>query len=213
MPPENMLKAILCDLDGTLVDTSAANYAAYAAAMAEIGVEVDRASFDAVAAGRNWRQFLPQLLRPEGKEDQAAAVAARKQALYPHYAPSAVFNTALWLLLRSCRPTMKTALVTTASRGSVKAVLQNMEVGDYFDCVITGDDVDRHKPAPDAYLLATEKLGIVSSSCIAIEDSEIGIKSAVAAGISVLHVGSVYQNTLLRPTGFISRKPISKVSG
>lgn len=193
MLSKNLVKAILCDLDGTLVDTAAVNYAAYAAALAEVGVTVDRTSFDTVAAGRNWRQFIPQLLQSAGKADQAPNVAARKQALYPLYAPSATFNTALWWLLQSCRPAIKTALVTTASRGSVNAVLHNVNLDDYFDCVITGDDVSQHKPSPEAYLLAATNLGIDPSLCIAIEDSQIGMSSATAAGMAVIHVGSVCQ--------------------
>lgn len=180
--------ALLFDLDGTLADTAAANHAAYAQALAEVGVLVEPAAFQEAAHGRNWRQFLPELLRGAGVEADPAAVARRKQELYPEAVRGVRLNAPLLALAAAVRGPMRTALVTTASGANARALLERHALTLLFDVVITGDEVERHKPAPDAYLLAAARLGVTPGECLAFEDSDIGVASAEAAGVPVVRV-------------------------
>lgn len=182
------LRALLFDLDGTLVHTAAANAAAYGAALREVGVEVGDADLATTAAGRHWRQFLPELLARAGSDAEPAVVAERKKALYPSTFGQVRVNDGLVALARSARPRLRAALVTTASAANVAAILDHFALANLFDVVVTGDDVAHHKPAPDAWLRATELLGVEPSSCLAFEDSAIGIESARCAGIQVVRV-------------------------
>ena len=181
------IQALLVDLDGTLVDTAAANYEAYAAALRERGVDVDRTAFDNVAAGRNWRQFLPALLGDQA--EAAPQVAARKTAIYPAMIGKMQINEGLIALIeafvRDCKPV---ALVTTASRAAVDAILSGHDLGRLFDATITGDDVTAHKPDKEPYLAGAAAIGVPPSNCLAIEDTPIGAQSASAAGCKVLMV-------------------------
>lgn len=180
------LAALLFDLDGTLVDTAEPNFRAYAQALDEVGVAIDRPRFDAVATGRHWSQFLPQLL--EGTGEDAAAVAARKQLLYPAYLARSRLNLPLVGLARAASGRLRLALVTSASRPSVTAVLAAHSLADLFDTVVTGDDIVAPKPAPDCYLLAMARLGVEPGQCLAFEDTDIGAESARLAGVTVLRV-------------------------
>lgn len=181
-------RALLVDLDGTLVDTAGANRAAYARALAEVGVHVDAAALGPRVDGRNWRQFLPELLAEAGVTADAAAIARRKAVLYAEAARDTRPNGALVALLRASRPALATALVTTASARNAHAVLDAHALAGLFDVVVTGDDVAEHKPHPAAYRLAAERLGLAPGECVAFEDSAIGAASAEAAGIPVLRV-------------------------
>lgn len=183
-----IISAMLVDLDGTLVDTAAANHAAYAGALADAGIEVDRTEFDHVAAGRNWRQFLPELIAASGRQADASAVAARKAELYPGKLALTEVNEPLVALIRFSRPTWRTALVTTASGANARAVLAHHGLSDLFDVIVTGTDVARHKPDPEAYFLAASRLHCVPSECLVIEDSDIGVASAHAFGAACLRV-------------------------
>lgn len=180
-------RALLVDLDGTLVDTGTANYLAYSDALAALGVSVDKETWDKASQGRNWRQFLPELLRevPNAEPEQ---VAAHKARLYPAKLTHSVVNQALVALIRSGRDRWRTALVTTASGENARAVLRHHRLEGLFDLVVTGDDVERHKPFPDAYRLAAERLGVAPGECLAFEDSDIGVAAAAAFGAPCLRV-------------------------
>src|ERR1700722_13929549 len=180
------LAALLFDLDGTLVDTANANYAAYAAALREAGVAIGREPFDRAATGRHWRQFLPGLI---GAADaDPARVAARKREIYPAMAAHTRLNHGLAELAASLRSRLKLGLVTSASRTRAEAVLNAHGLASLFATVVTGDDVAEPKPAPDAYLLAAARLGVNPAQCLALEDSETGLESASRAGMRTLRV-------------------------
>ena len=117
-----------------------------------------------------------------------AAVARRKGELYRDMLGDLRVNVALLSLAESVRPEMKTVLVTTASDGSVRAILQHFDIAHIFDLLITGDDVTRHKPDPEAYTLALARLHLDAGDCLAFEDSDVGAASADAAGIAVVRV-------------------------
>jgi HAD superfamily hydrolase (TIGR01509 family) len=180
------LEALLFDLDGTLVDTAEANYAAYSAALGEVGIDVSRAAFARAATGRHWRDFLPALVGDALAD--VAAIAARKRQLYPAMASRTTVNRRLHGLALQARSRRALALVTTASRASATAVLAAHELAALFEVVITGDDVDRPKPAPDPYLLAAARLGLSPAQCLAFEDSDAGVASARSAGMRVRRI-------------------------
>jgi beta-phosphoglucomutase len=174
-------RALLVDLDGTLVDTAEANYLAYAEALAPFGVAVERARWDEATQGRNWRQFLPAIL-----ENVAGAapetVAARKAQIYPSKLAHSLVNRDLAALIARRRRGCRSALVTTASAANAAAVLRHHGLEGLFDTVVTAGDVERHKPFPDAYRVAAERLAVAPHECLVFEDSEVGLAAAAAFG-------------------------------
>lgn len=180
------LRALLLDMDGTLVDTAEANFAAYAQALSEIGIVVDRDGFERVAAGRNWRQFLPGLVADTDVDP--ASVAARKQCIYETMAGRTRPIRAVIDLALAARASHRLGLVTSASRAGVAAVLGAHGLAAMFDTIVTGDDVAESKPSPMPYLLAAARLGVPPDRCLAVEDSDIGVESARRAGMAVLRV-------------------------
>ncbi|MBN8649123.1 MAG: HAD family phosphatase [Caulobacterales bacterium] len=184
----NEIKAILCDFDGTLVDTSYANYKAYGQALEEVGLQISYEEFDKIAFGKNWRQFLPQLLEIKSINADAEKIALRKQTIYANYKDKIKFNMPLWNLVSLMKKSVKTAIVTTASKQSIEAIIDTSKINQFFDLIICGNDVKNHKPAPDAYFLAAQNLGIEPKNCLVYEDSEIGIASATSAQMNVIKI-------------------------
>jgi len=188
MQPRHRVRALLFDLDGTLVDSAEVNYTAYSRALAEIGVQMEPHAIAEIAASRQWRDFLPELLRGAGVEADPARIASRKGELYRTVIGDMRVNRPLLALAASVRPAMRTGLVTTASASSVGAILAHFGMRELFDVVVTGDDVAQHKPDPEAYRLAAERLEVPVEACLAFEDSDAGAASAVAAGMAVVRV-------------------------
>ncbi len=83
---------------------------------------------------------------------------------------------------------LKLAIVTGSNQHSLNRTVEAYRLDKYVSVLVSCDDVVDSKPAPDCYLLAMEKLGVKAHESIAIEDTEHGIKAAVAAGISCLAV-------------------------
>jgi HAD superfamily hydrolase (TIGR01509 family) len=181
------VKALLVDLDGTLVDTAEVNFAAYRAALEPHGVTLTRQWWLANGFGRNWRQFLPELLGQAGPVAQD--VANRKAALYSEFVGETVVNRPLVKLIEWLRPAARTALVTAASSSATDLLLDFHDLRRLFDEVVTGDDVAAHKPSPLAFEAAAERLGVGCGECLVIEDSEVGKAAAAAFGAPCLMVG------------------------
>jgi HAD superfamily hydrolase (TIGR01509 family) len=178
--------ALLFDLDGTLVDTREVNWRSYRDSLAELGIACRRADFDR-HFGAHWRDFLP-LLAGSGDPGLLACLHRRKQEIYPRHLGAARLNFRLAGLLRRARAGRRIGLVTTASRASVAAVLAHVGLADAFECIVTGDDVARPKPAPDGYLACLAALNARAQASVAFEDSPTGVAAARAAGLAVVVV-------------------------
>jgi HAD superfamily hydrolase (TIGR01509 family) len=115
-------------------------------------------------------------------------VAARKAEVYAGLVGQARPNPQMVALARAAHGHVPIAVVTTASAANASAVLAGHGLAGLFDLVISGDDVARHKPDPEAYALAAARLGILPGRCLAFEDSDAGETSAIAAGMAVIRV-------------------------
>lgn len=113
-------------------------------------------------------------------------------------------------LVKECNDAgIPTALVTMSYRSFAEAVVAAMPHG-RFDAVVTGDEVERGKPAPDPYLEAARQLGVAVTDCVAIEDSPTGSASALAAGARVIVVPNHVQFELA--DGMVERSTLDGVT-
>ena len=83
---------------------------------------------------------------------------------------------------------IKIALVSSASRWMIEKILDKLNLNKYFDFIISKEDVSKHKPDPEAFLLAIRKLDATHKQTLVFEDSEAGVKAAQAAGCSFVFV-------------------------
>lgn len=156
-------------MDGTLFDTVPANQAAYAVALAPYGVSLSVEDFALHCNGRYYRDFLGELLG--GDEAKIDAVHDAKLAAYPALFHRIRENTALFSLLQTLRADYHTALVTSATRCSVEAILRYFHRENCFDLLLTNVEVPHKKPAPDGFLMAMEHFGVAPADTIIFEDS------------------------------------------
>ncbi|WP_426936613.1 HAD family hydrolase [Brevibacterium sp. LE-L] len=93
-------------------------------------------------------------------------------------------------LVASLSGSIPIAVASNGRGGDVRGLLERAGMLDLFDAIITIDDVDQGKPAPDPYLLAAQRLGLAASAVVAFEDSPVGSQAAHTAGCTVIGVNS-----------------------
>jgi HAD superfamily hydrolase (TIGR01509 family) len=108
------------------------------------------------------------------------------------------------LLANLKRRNIPLALASSSRTAWITATLASLGIRDYFSVVVSGDDVERGKPEPDIYLMASELLGVLPDHCLVIEDSPAGMLAGARAGMKVVGVRTPYTTHLdLGPADFI----------
>lgn len=183
MKTEVLPRLAMFDLDGTLYDTVRANHAAYAAALARQGFALSYEAFADGCNGRYYKDFLPGLIGAENcTEELLAAVHRDKTAFYRENLHLVRENGPLYAMLRALRAGgWRTAIVTTAARENVRALLRHFGRERDFDLVIAREDVQKGKPDPEGYRKAMAHFGAEPKDCIAFEDAREGMAAALAA--------------------------------
>jgi len=183
--------AILFDFDGVLLDSEPLHCACWAEVLAPLGVKLDWDYYRENYLGVDDRVMIPRIassaMPPLDWRELWAQYpnkldCLRKRLERPPFSP------ALAALLADLRRDHKLAVVSTSARVEVEPPLEAGQIRHYFDAVVTGESTERHKPAPDPYLLAASLVG--ARKPLVVEDSAPGIASGRAAGFEVLAVES-----------------------
>lgn len=186
-------KLIICDMDGTLFDTSEANYCAYKEAAGKLGYSIDREMFMERLEGRNYKDFLPEF--GISNRDEIEEIHNSKKSLYNFFLDRITINEKLIDYLKSQRGSSKLALATTASGKNTLDVLKMTGMENFFDICITQEDVSRLKPDPECYELVMCKAGITPCDTVIFEDSKSGIEAAQRSGAHVINVKGWIEET------------------
>jgi len=189
VPDSHPLKAVLFDMDGTLVDSEKVWEVALNELAVRAGGRLSPAARRAMIGSsmaesmRILREDLGQPDRPEAPD-----VAWLTERVFELFAEGLVWRPgALELLLAVRAAGLPTALVTSTGRRLVEVALDTLG-RENFDVVVVGDEVSRPKPDAEPYRTAAALLGVPIERCVAIEDSPTGVASAVASGAAVLAV-------------------------
>lgn len=186
MSDPGLIQGMFFDLDGTLCNTDEANFKAYSAALKDSGYIISWEDFSKTI-GLRADSFIPMLAPGISKSD-VKKVMVSKANYYKDMMHMVRPNNQLIDFLKTMRGHHVMALVTTAKRKNATNVLQTAGILELFDIMVFGDEVEHAKPHPEAYLKALRESALENHQVIAFEDSEVGIKAAVAAGISVVRV-------------------------
>lgn len=180
------LRGLFFDLDGTLVDTTEPNIAAYKYALQRLGRSITTTQL-LEAFGMRYDVFLPRFF-PDISAVEMEEVRKLKAEEYPKHLHLARPNNELIDFVRTVREHHITTLVTMAQGKSARAVLEVCKIEHLFDHIISGDMVKKAKPDPEAYLMALDVAQLKNTQVLAFEDSATGIESAARARIATIRI-------------------------
>jgi len=178
-----MIKAVFWDNDGVLVDTEKLYYRANKETFAKMDIDLTEElyiEFFLKKALGTWH-----LAEAKGyNKEQIAAFHVERDELYSHLLSTEmkVINGAEETL-QKLHGKFKMGIVTSSKKNHFEIIHNKTNLLKYFDFVLASEDYEKSKPAPDPYLKAVEISGFRKEECIAIEDSERGLKAALSAGI------------------------------
>jgi beta-phosphoglucomutase len=179
-----MIRGVLFDLDGVIVDTLHYHYLAWKHMFEKLGGIISEHSV-LLHEGRNSREILPILIKEAGvsiPEEQQAAFIEEKRAYYRSIVHVQQYDGAFEVIDALKRREYKVALVTACAFKNMQHSL-NPEQQAHFDFIITGDEVPRAKPFPDPYLTASRHIGVQPEECLVVENAPLGIEAAKSAGM------------------------------
>jgi beta-phosphoglucomutase len=188
-------RAVIFDIDGTIVDNMHLHAEAFAVFAERHGLppltQDDRARLD----GRRNSEIFPILFNREVPRDEWLAYEHEKESLYRELSKGRLLPMrGLHTLIDRLRELdIPMALATSAPKPNVEHTLAELGLSDAFPIIVRGDEVGRGKPAPDVFIEAARRLGVDAADCLVFEDAPMGIEAAQAAGMRVVALTTSFQ--------------------
>ena len=184
------MHAILFDMDGVLIDAMSYHAEAFKRAFKEV-IDLDINSRDIfLLEGMPGPDLIKQILKKniyyDNDEEVVKSIGQRKKELFEENEKSKPFEGVVELLHSINSINCSKAVVSGASSSEVKSLLEKNGLIDNFDLIVTGDDLSEGKPSPQPFNKALEKLGLDAKDALVIENSPLGVNSAIKAGIDYI---------------------------
>ncbi len=193
------IQAVLFDFDGTLVDSEPLHYDCWMQAVRPFGGGMDWGRYTQRLTGRTDLEAGRILLSEAGHEPTEELIRevlqVKRTAFHDRFCDELSIQSEIIDWIDETVTYLSLAVVSSSLRSEVEPLLVQAGILSSLDAVVCGDDVHRHKPDPEPYLLALERLtgrgkAIHPQNCLVFEDSAAGVAAARAAGMTVFQVST-----------------------
>ena len=185
-----MTRAVLWDLDGTLVDSAEFHWLSWRDTMAAEGITLTYQQFLDSFGQKNDR-ILPGWLGPGADSERIRRIGDVKEAEYRRLATvnglTPLPGASSWVR-RLHSQGWQQAIASSAPRDNVAVMLRALALEGLFEAIVSAEDVTKGKPDPQVFLAAAERLRIPADRCVVVEDAAVGVAAARSAGMKCVGV-------------------------
>jgi HAD superfamily hydrolase (TIGR01509 family) len=185
--PQGPFKAYLFDCDGTIANSMPLHYVAWKKALGEHDCEFPEDIFYSWG-GMPAAKIIATLAAQQGLTIPVEETEHRKEAMYYELLPQLEAVPEVLEHIDLSHGKIPFAVVSGGTRESVTQSLTTLGLLDKFDTLVCAGDYAHSKPHPEPFLLAAQRLGVAPADCLVFEDTEMGIESATAAGMSSVKI-------------------------
>ncbi len=202
-----MLKAVIFDMDGVLVDSHPSHKAAWRKFLLRHGKEMQESHLELLRSGRKKDELL-QCFLGNLTSDQIRAYGQEKDVFFQEeMANTTAIAGVRDLLCELSQANLSMAVASCGGRARVHQTLELLQIDQYFRVVTTGDDVTRGKPDAEIYHRTTAQLGVPPADSLVFEDSVSGILAATAAGMKSVGITDPQHAQYLLEAGAVETRP------
>jgi beta-phosphoglucomutase len=187
-------RAVLWDMDGTLVDSGELHFLAWQEMLASLGRPLDRHTFASTFGLRN-DAVLRRLVDPDVSDADIVRIGSAKEDRYRALVRSrgvAPLPGAHAWLARLASAGWRQAIASSGPRANTEAILAALALGDVFEAVIAAEDVTHGKPHPEPFLTAAARVGADPARGVVVEDAPPGLEAGRRAGMPTVGVLSTH---------------------
>ncbi len=197
-----MVRGVIFDMDGVLVASGPAHAASWRLLARRHGIELSEERFRE-SFGRPSRDIVRMIWGEDLSDEQVRRIDEEKERIYRDLISGIVPLSigAREVLQALSRAGFVLAVATSGPPENLELVLRETGLGRYFAATVHGFDVRHGKPAPDCFLLAAERAGLVAGACVVVEDAPVGIQAAKAAGMRAIALAGTHPRETLAAAG------------
>lgn len=189
-----MIKAIIFDMDGVLIEAKDWHYEALNRALKLFGYQISRyehlTSYDGLPTSKKLQMLSVERGLPLGLHSFINQMKQQYTMEIVHSKCKPRFNHE-YALSNLKSKGYKLAVASNSIRNTINVMMEKSNLNRYLDLIVSAEDVKNPKPAPEIYRLTMQNLGLNPENCLIVEDNENGIKAAIASGAYVLKVRDV----------------------
>ena len=190
------VKGLIFDLDGTLADTMPWHYQAWQKACARFGIIMETEFLQAHTGAPGW-MIAEEVIAVNGKTGIVSPEEIMQVKLEEFYEiqHNVTPIEPVTALVQKYYGRLPMSVGTGGHRAAVEKTLEIVGIRQYFDIIVTANDVTRHKPHPETFLRCAELMGVAPEECEVFEDGDLGLRAARSAGMIATDVSKWYDST------------------
>ena len=192
-------RGLIFDCDGTLVDSMPLHWRAWDTVCQRHGIDFAEERFYAMG-GVPSKKILGMLKTEQGLDFDPAQVSREKEEAYLPLMREVRLIEPVAEIARAHHGKIPLGVATGGRTQFIQPLLKSLGVMDWFDALVTSDDVENPKPAPDTFLKAAALMGVPAEDCRAYEDTDLGMEAIRAAGMEAVDVRTL-EGVLPQPAG------------